>query len=137
MRLLTIIFLLVLPMSAYAGTTLDYKSDIEKCDEQFEQDIDTNLTAAGMIAATDSQVICYESVAHKIIDKYYSRQSKIMKNNLHESITSYKKAANDMYNPDRCYNECGNLTVLMAYTPVLDFVKNYIVHLTNAINSDF
>lgn len=90
-----------------------------------------------MIAATDSQVVCYESVAHKIINKYYSKQSGTMKNNLHESITAYKKTANDMYNPDRCYNECGNLSALMAYSPTLDFIKNYIEHLTNAINSNF
>lgn len=42
-----------------------------------------------------------------------------------------------MYNPDRCYNECGNLTALMAYNPVLDFIKNYIEHLTNAVTANF
>lgn len=133
MKQLITIFLLIFPISAYA----EYKTDIEKCDEQFEHDVDRNLTASEMIATTDSQVVCYESVAHKIIDKYYSKQSEVMKNNLRESITAYKKTANDMYNPDRCYNACGNLTALMAYSPVLDFIKNYIEHLTNAINSDF
>lgn len=137
MKQLTTIFLLVFPISVYADNVLDYKTDIEKCDEQFEYDMDSNLTAAGMIAATDSQVVCYESVAHKIIDEYYSKQSETMKNNLRESIMAYKKTANDMYNPDRCYNECGNLTALMAYNPVLDFVKNYIEYLTNAVNSNF
>ncbi len=137
MKQLIAIFLLVLPISTYAETALSYKTDIEKCDKQFEHDMDRNLTAAEMIAATDSQVVCYESVAHKIIDKYYSKQSKPMKNNLHESITAYKRTADDMYNPDRCYNECGNLTALMAYSPTLDFIKNYIEHLTDAINSNF
>jgi len=137
MKQLIGILLLILPISTYAESALNYKPDIEKCDKQFEHDMDKNLTAAEMITATDSQVVCYESVAHKIIDKYYSKQSKTMKNNLHESITAYKKTANDMYNPDRCYNECGNLTVLMAYSPILDFIKNYIEHLTDAINSNF
>ena len=137
MKKLITIFLLVFPIFTYAETLLNYKTDIEKCDKQFEHDMDGNLTSAEMIAATDSQVICYESVAHKIIDKYYSKQSEPMKNNLRESIIAYKKTANDMYNPDRCYNECGNLTALMAYSPILDFVKSYIEHLTNAINSDF
>lgn len=137
MKQLIGILLLILPISTYAESALNYKPDIEKCDKQFEHDMDKNLTAAEMITATDLQVVCYESVAHKIIDKYYSKQSKTMKNNLHESITAYKKTANDMYNPDRCYNECGNLTVLMAYSPILDFIKNYIEHLTDAINSNF
>ena len=137
MKQLITIFLLLFPIYVYADNVLDYKTDIEKCDKQFKHDMDRNLTAAEMIVATDSQVVCYESVAHKIIDKYYSKQSESMKNNLRESITAYKKTANDMYNPDRCYNECGNLTALMAYNPVLDFVKNYIEHLTNAVNSNF
>lgn len=137
MKQLIVIFLLVLPISTYAKTALNYETDIEKCDKQFEHDMDRNLTAAEMIAATDSRVVCYESVAHKIIDKYYSKQSKIMKINLRDSIMAYKKTANNMYNPDRCYNECGNLTALMAYDPTLDFVKNYIKHLTDAINSNF
>lgn len=137
MKQLITIFLLVLPISAYAENVLNYKPDIEKCDKQFKHDMDGNLTAAEMIVATDSQVVCYESVAHKIIDKYYSKQSETMKNNLRESITAYTKTANDMYNPDRCYNECGNLTALMAYNPVLDFIKNYIEHLTNAVNANF
>ena len=137
MKQLITIFLLVLPISAYAENVLNYKPNIEKCDEQFEYDMDRNLTATGMIAATDSQVVCYESVAHKIIDEYYSKQSGTMKKHLRESIKDYKKTASDMYNPDRCYNECGNLTALMAYDPVLDFLKNYIEHLTNAVNSNF
>ncbi len=137
MKQLITIFLLALPISTYAETTLNYKPDIEKCDKQFKNDMVGILTASDMIAATDSQVVCYESVADKIIDKYYSKQSGTMKNNLHESITAYKKTANDMYNPDRCYNECGNLSALMAYSPTLDFIKNYIEHLTNAINSNF
>ena len=62
------IFLLIFQMSAYAENVLDYKTDIEKCDKQFEHDMDRNLTATEMIAATDSRVVCYESVAHKIID---------------------------------------------------------------------
>lgn len=91
MKQLITIFLLVLPISAYAENVLNYKPDIEKCDKQFEHDMDRILTAAEMIAATDSQVVCYESVAHKIIDEYYSKQSETMKNNLRESITAYKK----------------------------------------------
>lgn len=140
MRELFLAFLLIIPMTVSAQTLISksfYKSDIEKCEKQFRQDIDKNTTGSGMIMAADSQVTCYESVAHKIIDKYYSKQSKAMKNNLRESITAYKKTSNDMYNPDRCYNECGNLTALLAYTPTLDFVKNYIEHLTDAINSNF
>ncbi len=137
MKQLITIFLLILPISAYAENVLNYKPDIEKCDKQFKHDMDGNLTAAEMIVATDSQVVCYESVAHKIIDKYYSKQSETMKNNLRESITAYTKTANDMYNPDRCYNECGNLTALMADSPILDFVKSYIEHLTNAVTANF
>ena len=133
MKQLITIFLLILPISAYAENVLNYKPDIEKCDKQFKHDMDGNLTAAEMIVATDSQVVCYESVAHKIIDKYYSKQSEVMKNNLRESITAYTKTANDI----RCYNECGNLTALMAYNPVLDFIKNYIEHLTNAVTANF
>lgn len=106
MRELFLAFLLIIPMTVSAQTLISesfYKSDIEKCDKQFRQDIDKNTTGSGMIMAADSQVTCYESVAHKIIDKYYSKQSKAMKNSLRESITAYKKTSNDMYNPDRCY----------------------------------
>lgn len=53
MKQLIPIFLLVLPISAYAENVLDYKTDIEKCDKQFEHDMDRNLTATEMIAATD------------------------------------------------------------------------------------
>lgn len=60
----------------------------------------------------------------------YNFSGETINNHIFISIT-------DMYNPDRCYNECGNLTALMAYNPVLDFVKNYIEHLTNAVNSNF
>ncbi len=36
MKQLITIFLLVLPISAYAENVLNYKPNIEKCDEQFE-----------------------------------------------------------------------------------------------------
>ena len=74
MKQLIPIFLLVLPISAYAENVLNYKPDIEKCDKQFKHDMAGNLTAAEMIVATDSQVVCYESVAHKIIDNLNNRK---------------------------------------------------------------
>ncbi len=140
MKRLFLAFFFIFPITISAQTSISesfYKHDLEKCDQNFKQNVNKNSSGSGMILAADSQVVCYESVAHKIIDKYYSKQSESMKNNLRGLITAYKQTSDDMYNPDVCYNDCGNLSALMAYTPTLDFINNYISHLISAINTKF
>lgn len=140
MKKLLILFTIAFPTYVLAGDSIPesfYKPDIKNCDQQFKRDISENGSNASMDTASDNQIKCYENAAHKIIDKYYSKQSKMMKEDLRHSITAFHKTSQQMHRPDSCYGQCGSIAALSAYSSTLKFMKLYIDELVKSANTNW
>lgn len=112
-----------------------YRAQIQKCDETASYNLKYgDLTTTGMDLSVDKQIKCYKSVAHEIIDKYYSKQAKDMKKDLDDYIKLSYKTTFDMYWPDSCHPTCGTITTNIAYGAAVDTAKRYLDDLIRALD---
>lgn len=128
MKQLIAIFLLILPISTYAGTALNYKSDIEKCDNVAEQDLNNpeNYSNVQIVKITDTRTECYKSVALAIIQKYYAKNAKSMILEFNNFCDMAQRLSHTTMHPDSCTPQCGTIAGLRAAELYQKTVLSYI-----------
>lgn len=119
---------------AESSITASYHAEMKKCDSTANNDLQVgDLSTHGMNISIDKQISCYESIADKIIDRYYAEQSEQMKQHLSDYIKLSFKVSADTYSPDICTPTCGTMTTGMAYYDTLQFTKKYLDNLLVAV----
>lgn len=135
MKQLITIFLLALPISTYAETTLNYKSDIEECDIVAKQDLNNpaNYSNVRMLQITDTQTECYKSVALDIIKKRYTKNAKNMILEFNNFCDMTQRLSHATVYPDSCTPQCGTIAGLQAAELYQKVILNYVNSLIDAV----
>ncbi len=137
MKQLIVIFLLVLPISTYAKTALNYETDIEKCDSAAEHDLNNprNRSNVQMVQITDTQTECYKSVALGIINKHYAQNAKNMVVEFNNFCDMAQRLSHTTMYPDSCAPQCGTIAGAQAAALYQKMVLGYINSLIEAAKS--
>lgn len=137
MKQLITIFLLILPISTYAETALGYKTDIKKCDNAAEQDLNNpeNYSNVRMVQITDTQTECYKSVALDIIQKNYAKNAKSMVLEFNNFCDMAQRLSYTTMYPDSCVPQCGTIAGAQAAKLYQKIVLGYINSLIGAAES--
>lgn len=129
MRKIVTAFLLILPISLYAGTTQDYKSYIERCDEQFEKESKSDFSTVEIVRTINNHTECYRKIAYKIINENYTKQSEDMKSNFNDYIKASGTMTGYINRPDSCYPQCGTIVGIDSANSALNAAKKYLENL--------
>ncbi len=105
-----------------------YKKGIKKCEQAYDKNKDKAKTAAQILGSNYKAITCYQDVAYRIIDKYYSESAVEQK----EAFAEYTKLAHEAYdlmhmNADECgTHECGTMYDVWSKTEVMRSVKSVV-----------
>lgn len=137
MKQLITIFLLILPISTYAETALNYETDIEKCDNAAKQDLNNpkNYSNVRMVQITDTQTECYKSVALGIIQKNYAKNAKSMILEFNNFCDIAQRLSYTTMYPDSCTPQCGTIAGAKSAELYQKMVLGYINSLIEAAES--
>lgn len=144
MKKLLIIITLLISTSAFANNIDVYRIKMVECDNVYDSSLNKNFkdeyeyySSAKSLKIIDALVSCYDIVSRDIIDAYYKKDSKIMKENL-EDLKKYsaRLAGNIYMGSDACYNkQCGKEDLIMAKWPEVEIYRLMVKDMINVILS--
>ncbi len=105
-----------------------YKKEMRKCEQALDKDCKVAETTAQMLDCTYKAAACYQDIAYKIIDKYYSESAKEQK----EAFVKYIKQAYETYEliyvrADECgIPGCGSISYVLSINAGREIVKSVV-----------
>lgn len=133
---LIIIILLFSTANVFAEDMSSYKQKLEQCEKQQEIFVNKkeNQSTAKMKQSMYDLNNCYEQVAYEIIDKYYTKNSREVKENLVNFLKSTYAITGDAYlSHDFCPGYCGSMHNLMYTSDTFHFLKKVIMLFINRL----
>ncbi|MDR2098908.1 MAG: hypothetical protein LBO78_02685 [Rickettsiales bacterium] len=111
----------------------EHLEEIETCEKTYGDYMETHFTNADMRNAAYRLAECYETVAHKVIDRHYSKHAQEMKENLSSYMkASYKISQDAHMSHDYCPGDCGTQVYSFYTTDAAHLIKEAVVEIIRA-----
>lgn len=118
-----------------------YQNQSNSCDEEYEDKLESNFSNLQEYYKSSKSVQfnydlknCYEKVAYKIIDKHYTKESKLMKSKLDAIAKSSYDLNSDIQElNDMCYRKCGSMVNVISSEQTSEIYKKFVENMISVL----